>query len=601
MSKLDELIKELCPDGVEYKRLGEIGTLIRGNGLQKKDFTKSGVGCIHYGQIYTHYGVYANQTISFVSEQTAKKLKKVEPGDLVITSTSENVEDVCKCVAWLGKESIVTGGHAMIFKHHENPKYLSYFFQSSQFFRQKVKMAIGVKVIDVSPQKLEKTLVPIPPLEVQREIVKILDNFTELTAELTDKLSEELTARKKQYEYYRDRLLTFESIIPVKSLGELCEISAGGDVPKNSWSKVRSDKFKVPIISNGVGTNALYGYTDVAKITGPSVTIAARGTIGYAEYRDYPYFPIIRLLSLIPKDEKSLNTRYLYYCLQGKQYKVPTTGIPQLTAPVLKKVKIPVPAIQVQERIVNVLDNFDKVCNDLHIGLPAEIEARKKQYEFYRDSLLTFLEKGESILTEQNRTELRYALIKLLQYVFGFVWIPLGSISENLDSYRKPIKQGNRVKGIYPYYGASGIVDYVKDYIFDGNFLLVSEDGANLTARVTPIAFSITGKNWVNNHAHVLKFHDLDMQKYVEFYLNFLNLQSVISGAAQPKLTKNNLDKIKIPVPDENVLKKIVSILERFATICHDISSGLPAEIEARKKQYEYYRDKLLDFKEKKG
>lgn len=256
---------------------------------------------------------------------------------MIITSTSENVEDVCKCVAWLGKESIVTGGHAMIFKHHENPKYLSYFFQSSQFFRQKVKMAIGVKVIDVSPQKLEKTLVPIPPLEVQSEIVKILDNFTELTAELTDKLSEELTARKKQYEFYRNRLLTFESIIPVKSLGELCEISAGGDVPKNSWSKVRSDKFKVPIISNGVGTNALYGYTDVAKITGPSVTIAARGTIGYAEYRDYPYFPIIRLLSLIPKDEKLLNTRYLYYCLQGKQYKVPTTGIPQLTAPVLKK------------------------------------------------------------------------------------------------------------------------------------------------------------------------------------------------------------------------------------------------------------------------
>ena len=157
------------------------------------------------------------------------------------------------------------------------------------------------------------------------------------------------------------------------------------------------------------------------------------------------------------------------------------------------------------------------------------------------------------------------------------------------------------MKGIYPYYGASGIVDYVKDYIFDGNFLLVSEDGANLTARVTPIAFSITGKNWVNNHAHVLKFHDLDMQKYVEFYLNFLNLQFVISGAAQPKLTKNNLDKIKIPVPDENVLKKIVSILERFDTLCHDISSGLPAEIEARQKQYEYYRDKLLDFKEKKG
>ena len=122
------------------------------------------------------------------------------------------------------------------------------------------------------------------------------------------------------------------------------------------------------------------------------MTIAARGTIGYAEYRDYPFFPIIRLLSAIPKNTAVLNTRYLYYCLQGKSYNVPASGIPQLTAPMLKKTEIPVPRIEIQERIVRVLDNFEAICNDLNIGLPAEIEARQKQYKYYRDKLLLFKE-----------------------------------------------------------------------------------------------------------------------------------------------------------------------------------------------------------------
>ena len=124
MSRLKELMAELCPDGVEYKALGDIATIIRGNGLQKKDFSPTGVGCIHYGQIYTHYHAFANQTITFVPQELARKLKTVSPGDLVVAITSENVEDVCKCVAWLGEEEIVTGGHAAIIKHQQDPKYL---------------------------------------------------------------------------------------------------------------------------------------------------------------------------------------------------------------------------------------------------------------------------------------------------------------------------------------------------------------------------------------------------------------------------------------------------------------------------------------------
>ena len=157
--------------------------------------------------------------------------------------------------------------------------------------------------------------------------------------------------------------------------------------------------------------------------------------------------------------------------------------------------------------------------------------------------------------------------------------------------------KGNRTSGEYPYYGASGIVDYVDDYIFDGDYLLISEDGANLVARVTPIAFSISGKNWVNNHAHVLRFDDKYEQKYVEMYLNATDLSKYISGAAQPKLNQKNLNSIPIPLPSKEETQRIVKILDRFDRLCNDISEGLPAEIDARQKQYEYYRDKLLTFK----
>ena len=205
MNTVEKLLAEKCPNGVEYKELGEIGTLIRGNGLRKKDFTSSGVGCIHYGQIYTHYGTFTDKTKSFVSPELARKLKKVNRGDLLIASTSEDIEGICKAVAWLGDEEIVAGGDATILKHSQNPKYISYYFQTPMFSDQKRKFARGTKVIHISAKDMAKILIPIPPLGIQKEIVKILDNFTRLEAEL----EAELEARKKQYAHYRAKLLTF--------------------------------------------------------------------------------------------------------------------------------------------------------------------------------------------------------------------------------------------------------------------------------------------------------------------------------------------------------------------------------------------------------
>lgn len=180
-------------------------------------------------------------------------------------------------------------------------------------------------------------------------------------------------------------------------------------------------------------------------------------------------------------------------------------------------------------------------------------------------------------------------------------WRPLGELAENLDFMRKPITSGFRESGKIPYYGASGVVDYVKDYIFDGDFLLVSEDGANLLARNTPIAFSISGKTWVNNHAHVLKFNTYTERRFVDIYLNSIDLTPYISGAAQPKLNQKSLNSIPIPIPcPENPQKsleiqaEIVRILDAFSAM----TAELTAELSTRKKQYSYYRDQLFNFED---
>ncbi|MBD5487059.1 MAG: restriction endonuclease subunit S [Lachnospiraceae bacterium] len=270
--------------------------------------------------------------------------------------------------------------------------------------------------------------------------------------------------------------------------------------------------------------------------------------------------------------------KFLYYVMSSEDFFVydvqnsKGAKMPRGDKAAVLKYKVPVPPLEIQYEIVRILDNFTELAAELTVKLTAELIVRKKQYEYYREMLLALK--------------------------FDFVYLTLDEISENCDRQRKPVTKGNRTAGKYPYYGASGVVDYVSDYIFDGDYLLVSEDGANLLTRNTPIAFSISGKTWVNNHAHVLKFDSYELRRYVEIYLNSIDLSKYISGGAQPKLNQDNLNKILIPVPGNERMKYIVNILDRYDAICNDLTSDLSAEIEARQKQYEYFRDKLLSFEE---
>jgi len=274
------------------------------------------------------------------------------------------------------------------------------------------------------------------------------------------------------------------------------------------------------------------------------------------------------------------NAKYIYYAFQNFYQKELNYKRHWSRA---KETVIPIPcpdnpekSLAIQGKIVRILDTFTSLTAEL----TAELGMRKKQYNYYRDQLLSFEEGTTKDTKSTKKVE----------------WMTLGELAVNLDSQRKPIKSGLRESGNIPYYGASGIVDYVKDYIFDGDYLLVSEDGANLLARKTPIAFSIEGKSWVNNHAHVLQFETYAEHRYVEYYLNSIDLTPYISGAAQPKLNKKNLESINIPNPSLEEKERIVAFLDKFDTLTNSISEGLPREIELRQKQYEYYRDLLLNF-----
>ena len=624
MSKLEELIQELCPDGVEYKTLGEIAVdIYRGAGITRDQVTAEGTPCVRYGEIYTTYGVWFDKCVSHTDESKLLSKKYFEHGDILFAITGESVDDIAKCCAYIGHEKCLAGGDIVVLKHNQDPKYLSYVLATTDARQQKSKGKVKSKVVHSSVPAIREIKVPIPPIEIQREIVRILDDYTENIVELQNQLTAEITARQKQYEFYRDKLLTFDVLrggtidFRWRMLCEIADISTGNS---NTNEAVEDGKYPFFVRSQEPLRKNDFEYDEAAIITagdGVGVGKVYHYIEGRYALHQRAYRIHINTPEVVPK--------YYFHYMKAKflpyiQKTMFQGSVASIRRPMLNAFPVPVPPLDVQNRIVNVLDNFEKICSDLNIGLPAEIEARQKQYEYYRDKLLTFAETGNTILSraeqsraeqsraeqsraeqsraEQSRAEQSRALIKLLQYVFGYAVVTLEDIAENCDSMRKPVTSGKREAGEYPYYGASGIVDYVKDYIFDGDHLLVSEDGANLLARSTPIAFSISGKNWVNNHAHVLKFDCYETRRFVEFYLNSIDLALYISGGAQPKLNQKNLNRIEIPLPSQERQKYIVDILDRFDAICNDLTSGLPAEIEARQKQYEYYRDKLLTFKE---
>lgn len=189
--------------------LNEVGKFLRGRRFTKADYVKDGISVIHYGEIYTHYGTSANAVISHVRPDMKTMLRYAKPGDVVITDVGETVEDVGKAVAWVGDEDVAIHDHCYAFRHSMNPKFVSYYMQTTSFIAEKAKYVARTKINTLLIDGFSKIRIPIPPLEEQARIVSILDKFNALVRDLSSSLPTEIKARRQQYAHYRDRLLTF--------------------------------------------------------------------------------------------------------------------------------------------------------------------------------------------------------------------------------------------------------------------------------------------------------------------------------------------------------------------------------------------------------
>ena len=400
MSKLNDLIKELCPDGVEYKTLGELGTFYGGlSGKSKNDFNDGNALYVTYMNVFSNLAV---DTTKFerVNVGENEKQNYIQYGDILFTGSSET-RDECGMSAVVVdrlKERVYLNSFSFGLRLHSldtiMPEFAKYLFRSNAVRKSIVKTASGVTRFNVSKTKMKNVRVPIPPLPVQCEIVRILDKFTALTSALTSAITAELTAHRKRYSGLLNSLLSFEGRstqdgVFWKKLGDAVGIKRGVRVVKAQLNEVG----EYPVYQNSLTALGNYNYFNCNANKTFLITAGAAGEIGYS----YVPFWAADDCYYFECNDSGLMERYLYYALKTRQYKlkrmVRNASVPRLGRYSIENLLIPVPSLEEQQRIVDILDRFDKLCNDLSEGLPAEIAARQKQYEYYRDKLLTFKEK----------------------------------------------------------------------------------------------------------------------------------------------------------------------------------------------------------------
>ena len=269
------------------------------------------------------------------------------------------------------------GAHCYIICPNENEiikRFLYYVLKSKEYDLQISKY--GAAIPALAKSSLENLLIPLPPLEVQRKIIEILDKFTELTRELT----RELELRKKQYIYYRDKLLTFDDSVPRKTLGEVLKICNGKDYKQ-------LQEGNIPVYGSG----GIMTHVDKYIYDKPSVLIPRKGSLSKLYYVDVPFWNVDTIFYTKIFTE-IVEPKFIYYLLQKEHLEKLniSPAVPSLTQSMLNKLVFPIPPLDVQQHIIAILDKFDSLCNDITSGIPAEISARRKQYEYYRDKLLTF-------------------------------------------------------------------------------------------------------------------------------------------------------------------------------------------------------------------
>ena len=613
MNKLEELINELCPDGVEYKKLADVCNFNRGTSLVSKNAKSGDIPVISGGQKPAFYHNEANRTGTTIT---------VAGSGAYAGYVSIWYEPIFVCDAFSVEPKNAD---------ELDIKYLYHYLTNNQ--KKIYNKKTGAGIPHVHGKDIAKFSIPLPPLSIQSEIVHILDSFTLLTAELTA----ELTARQKQYAFYRDYLLDFNNEDVTKKIPDIdcsnVEYKRLGDIATAIYrgAGIKRDEVTetgIPCVRYGeiyttynVTFNNCVSHTDEDKIqnkkyfehgdvlfaiTGESVEEIAKSCVYLGHDKCLAGGDIVVL-------KHNQNPKYMAYVLsttnaqsQKSKGKVKSKVV-HSSVPAIIDIIIPIPPLAEQEKIANMIERFDHLCNDISNGLPAEIEARKKQYEYYRDALLSFDDKACSHIVKVER-ERELTRIKAIK------WLKLGEIASIIrgGNFQKKdfVEQGKpciHYGQIYTRLGTttSKSITYLNDDVYSKSKKAMPND----------IVMAVTSENiedvckstvWLGNEdvavsGHTAIIHPSINSKYLAYYFQttmfFKQKRKLAHGTKVIEVTPDKLNDIIIPVPPLEEQECIVSILDRFDKLCNDISEGLPAEIEARQKQYEYYRDKLLTFK----
>ena len=593
MTNILELLKN---EKVEWKKLEEVANIQRGRVISKKYLQE------HRGE----FPVYSSQT---KNDGIIGEIDTYDFDGEYITWTTDGA--YAGTVFYrLGKFSITNICGLIKPKDELLIKYLYYWLQ----IEAKKYVTSGSGNPKLMSNVAAKIPIPIPSLEIQEKIVEILDKFTNYVTELQS----ELQSRTNQYTYYRDKLLSEEYLtkvtkemeedrrLDIVQLEEVVTIKNGKD-----WKKLGQGN--IPVYGSG---GEMGVFVDKYSYDKPTVLIPRKGSISNLFYLEKAFWNVDTIY-YTEIDEEQIIPKYFYYYLTTVKLEEMATNPtrPSLTQAILDKIRIPVPSLKIQSRIVQVLDNFDMVCNDLNIGLPKEIELRQKQYEYFREKLLTFVAEGEytDSTVQYSTVQYRQDIIRLLNWVFGPIKVELGALGDIIrgNGLQKKDFQDVGVPcihygQIYTYYGIE--TERTKSFINSelAKKLQKAKTGdlivATTSENVEDVGKSLVwlGKEEVCIGGHSCIIRTEQNTKFLAYFFRtgFFQIQKEkrVLGTKVIELYPKNLAKIKIILPSLSEQERIVSILDHFNTLTNSLSEGLPKEIELRQKQYEYWRDELLHF-----
>lgn len=621
MTNILELLKN---EKVEWQKLKDILISINTGLNPRKNFVLNDRGRILTSWYITTKDYSQNEKIEFIEGKTAKiteearkiinQRSKLEKGDLLFSA-----------VGTVGKVALVeiepdnfdVNESTFILKPNNSivdSKYLMYYLRGNTFQNILSSNLKGSTLSGIRKGDLECFEIPIPSPETQEKIVEILDKLTNYVTELQSELQSELQLRTKQYTYYRDKLLSEDYLnkitkemeedrrLRVEKLKNICEFKRGKRLVKNELQ----EEGDFPVYQNSITPLGYYHEKNFDKDT---TFIISAGAAGEIVYSDRDFWAADDVYVLLTRED--IMSRYLYYCLMSKQYiiksKVRKASIPRLSKDDIEKIIIPLPSLSLQNKIVKILDKFQILLADTKGLLPEEIEQRQKQYEYYREKLLTFDVECDS--THARTHIISNLYYEILQKAARIVEVDIEDKVEwkrisdfckrqkGINITAKQMKELTTEDGDVKVFAGGNTVAYLYQEIV-GRENIVDKPSVIVKSRGT-IDFEYFDKMFTHkNEMWSYSISDKNNIKYLYYYMktNIEYFRSRAISGKLPQISTGVTDNYKIPLPPLHVQQHIVNILDKFDTLVNNIKEGLPKEIEQRQKQYEYWREQLLNF-----